>query len=447
MTRVDECTTTRAMSTAATTRIANTIDREPIRARSAPRCSGESCRSEDIRSYSTAVAAAREGSRAPRGIRQIELDFHTYVVFGLSVGGAYMLLALFTSASRTFTWLVIGTLLALALDPLVGAVERRFSVGRRNAVCVVFGGFLVFTVGAGALLIPRAVDQAQNFSRDVPKVIDSIGTLPIIGGRLKEEHVPERVRTWLEELPERLGGDPRPIEQFGRSAASSLLAGFFTLLVTIALLLDGQRFLAVVREAVPRRRQRQADRVGGLLYRIVGRYFAGSLLVALCAATGILIVGLTLRIPLAPLAALWVMFTNLIPQIGGLLGGVPFVLLGLSRSPLTGVICLVWFLGYQQFENHLLQPAIVGQAVNLSPPITMMAALIGGSTAGVPGALVAVPVAGLVKAIYLELRGAPTASAADESHPALLTRLLHRGRHRPAQPDAPADQDQDTPSA
>jgi predicted PurR-regulated permease PerM len=383
------------------------------------------------------VAAAPEGTRLPRGIRQIELDGHTLVVLGLAIGSAYMLLALFTKASQTFTWLVIGTLLALALDPLVAAVQRRFRLGRRNAVAVVFGSFLVLIVGAGALLIPRAADQAKDFSSEVPQVIDSIGTLPVIGGRLRAEHVPERVKTWLEGLPQRLAGDPRPIEQFGRSAASSLLAGFFTLLVTIALLLDGQRLVGIVRDAIPRRRQDQAEKVGGLLYRIVGRYFAGSLLVALCAATGILVVGLTLRIPLAPLAALWVMFTNLIPQIGGLLGGVPFVLLGLSRSPMTGVICLIWFLGYQQFENHLLQPAIVGEAVNLSPPVTMMAALIGGSTAGVPGALVAVPLAGLIKAVYLELRGAPTARTdGDESHPG-LSPVCEPGDGRPARPASP----------
>jgi predicted PurR-regulated permease PerM len=384
------------------------------------------------------VADALEGTRPPRRTRKIELDSQTFVVLGLTIGGAYMLLALFTSASRTFTWLTIGTLLALALDPLVGAVQRRFHLGRRNAVVVVFSGFLVLVVAAGALLVPRAVDQAKNFSDDVPEVIDSLGTLPIIGGRLRAEHVPERVRSWLEDLPKRLGGDPRPIEQFGRGAASSLLAGFFTLTVTIALLLDGQRLLSIVRDAIPGRRRAQADQVGGLLYRIVGRYFAGSLLVALCAATGILVVGLTLRIPLAPLAALWVMFTNLIPQIGGLLGGVPFVLLGLSRSPLTGLICLAWFLLYQQFENHLLQPAIVGEAVNLSPPITMMAALIGGSTAGVPGALVAVPLAGLLKAIYLEVRGTSSAHAhRDDSRRSWLARVTSRKRAAVTTPGEP----------
>jgi predicted PurR-regulated permease PerM len=64
----------------------------------------------------------------------------------------------------------------------------------------------------------------------------------------------------------------------------------------------------------------------------------------------------------------------------------------------------VLFIIYLQLENHVLQPLLVGHAVKLSPPATMTAALIGVSAAGVVGALVAVPLVGAVKAVYLELR-------------------------------------------
>ena len=56
-------------------------------------------------------------------------------------------------------------------------------------------------------------------------------------------------------------------------------------------------------------------------------------------------------------------------------------------------------------ENHLIQPAIVGRSVDLTPPTTMVAAFVGGAVAGVPGALVATPLVGAAKAIYLEARG------------------------------------------
>ena len=101
---------------------------------------------------------------------------------------------------------------------------------------------------------------------------------------------------------------------------------------------------------------------------MLAKYFAGSLLVAVLAGVYILAIGLILRVPLAPLAAVWMMVTDLIPQVGGFLGGAVFVLLGFTASPLTGVICLVLYVLYMNFENHILQPAIVGDAVNLSPP-------------------------------------------------------------------------------
>jgi hypothetical protein len=65
---------------------------------------------------------------------------------------------------------------------------------------------------------------------------------------------------------------------------------------------------------------------------------------------------------------------------------------------------VAYFLTYQQFENNVLAPLVVGRSVDLSPPATMTAALIGVSAGGVVGALVAVPLLGAAKAVYLELR-------------------------------------------
>jgi predicted PurR-regulated permease PerM len=70
----------------------------------------------------------------------------------------------------------------------------------------------------------------------------------------------------------------------------------------------------------------------------------------------------------------------------------------------TGVICLVVFLIYQQTENHLLQPLIIGRAVRLTPPSTMVAALIGVAAGGVIGGMLAIPLLGATKAIYMALR-------------------------------------------
>ena len=61
------------------------------------------------------------------------------------------------------------------------------------------------------------------------------------------------------------------------------------------------------------------------------------------------------------------------------------------------------FLGYQQLENHVIQPTVIGRAVHLTPPTTMLAAVIGGAAAGVPGALVATPLVGAAKSVWLDV--------------------------------------------
>ena len=143
----------------------------------------------------------------------------------------------------------------------------------------------------------------------------------------------------------------------------------------------------------------------------------------------VLTLGLALGIPLAPLAALWAMLTDLIPQVGGFLGGSFFVLLAVTQGATTALIAAGGFVLYMNLENHLIQPAIVGRSVDLTPPTTMVAAFVGGAIAGVPGALVATPFVGAAKAIYLEARGRRgRTTTAGGGVVGRLKRLFHRDR-------------------
>ena len=121
------------------------------------------------------------------------------------------------------------------------------------------------------------------------------------------------------------------------------------------------------------------------------------------------------------------------PQIGGAVGGLAFVGLAFTESATVGLIALVFFILYLQFENHILQPLVVGRSVDLSPPATMTAALVGVSAAGVVGAMVAVPLLGAAKAIYLELRpGTTTSVVGDPDSPAVDTgKAPRRARRKP----------------
>ena len=334
-------------------------------------------------------------------------------------------------APRTMTALAVGGLLALSLNPLVEAAERRLRVGRTYAVGIVFAVFAAVVAVLGVVLVPPAVEQAGRLGEDMPRVVAQLGDLPFVGERLERNGVPDRVLTAVRSLPDRLAGDLTPLAGAARSAASGLVAATIVLLFAVGLLVDGPRLVEHGRRLVPEERRERSDRLARLMYAAVGRYVAGSITVAVVAGLVTLVVGLALGVPLTPLLAANVMVFDLVPQIGGAAGGIPFVVMGFTRSATTGVVCAVFFLLYLQFENNILSPLVVGQAVKLSPPATMSAALVGVAAGGVVGALCAVPFVGAMKIVYLELRGTSTEQESARKKVPLLTRLTRRFRRRP----------------
>lgn len=358
-----------------------------------------------------------------------DLDLRSVFVFMACFVALVAVTGLVRSAPRTMTAMAIGTMFALALNPVVEFITRTTRLSRSWAIATVFLVSGLVIVALAVLLIPPAVRQVRDVGRELPDSIRELGDLPVVGHYLRDADVPAKVTEALEGLPDRLRGDLSPLGDALRSLLSGFFAGSVVLLIAICLLVDGGRLMGHVRRLVPPQRRPMVDRLGGLAYRAIGRYVAGSLLVATIAGIYTLTVGLILGVPLAPLLALNVMVFDLVPQIGGAAGGFPFVIFALSKSPTTGLIAMVLFILYLQIENNVLQPIIIGQAVKLSPVATMAAALIGVAAGGVVGALIAVPLVGASKLIYLELfpRGIDTGAVGPPR------RRLHRPhRHHPA---------------
>jgi predicted PurR-regulated permease PerM len=374
----------------------------------------------------------RGAATAPEEVLRVDLDWRSAALACVGVVGLVAVFAIASATSRTLTWVAIGLLLALAMDPLVDRIEQVFGLRRGVAVsCVLASFFLALTLVA-LLLGPETARQARSLSEDLPEVVGELSDLPVVGDTLERNHVPQKVEDWLNDLPETLAGPDANIGDRAESILSGLLAALSTGLIVIMLLLDGDRLVSAFQRLTPDRHRPRIDRAGRQFYEIVGRYFAGSLFVALLHGLYVLTIGLVLGVPLAPLLGLWAAVASLIPQIGGALAGAPFVLLGFTQGATTGVICLIAFVLYLNFENHILSPIIVGEAVNLSAPTTMVGAIVGASVAGVPGALVAVPLLGAGKAIYLEATGQARSTAPGSlSIVNRLRRLAGRERKSP----------------
>lgn len=340
-----------------------------------------------------------EGS-GTAAIVQIEYRTAAWVLLGLVVG--FGIFAVARNTEGMLTLIVIGIVLALALDGVVQALRNRFNLTRSVAVGIVGVSLLALAMLILLVLGPPAVSQARQFSREIPQTVEKFYDLPVIGNTLRDRDAAGKVQRWINDLPANVS------DKAIADTANRVLGGVFSMVVviftTFALLLDGERLVNRGRRLLPVRARDDADRIARVFHRTIGRYFGGSLTVAALMGLFVLTIGLIFNVPLAPLAAIWAMFTNLIPQIGGFLGASFLFVLAVSNSVPTAIIVLVLFVIYMNIENHIIQPTIVGGAVNLTPPSTMLAAFVGGAVAGVPGALIATPLIGTVKQLYLEFR-------------------------------------------
>lgn len=344
-----------------------------------------------------------------RSAATIVLGWQSGAWLAVGVVTALLLLAFVQATPAGLTSVGVGLLLAFALDPLVLRTRNRFGCSRPVAVAIVGSGFAAGAAFLVLVLGPPAVDQAGDFGRELPETVEDLYELPVVGGWLRDADAADRIEEWVDQLPARI--DEETIRDVAERVIGGVLSALVVVLIGITVLADGDRLVRRLLAALPASAEPAAIRAGRIFYRTIGAYFSGSLLVASITATFILAVGLALGVPLAPAAALWALVVNLIPQIGGFLTGSFFAVLGFSAGPGTGVACVLLYVAWMNFENHVLTPAIVGEAVDLSPPTTMLAALVGAAAAGVPGALVATPLCGAVKAIYLEVRYGPPPEA------------------------------------
>jgi predicted PurR-regulated permease PerM len=365
-----------------------------------------------IASYDTDVP--RSESASPQGdpaATRIDLDPRSAIPVAIAFSTLAIAVWFVRSIPRTLSALAIATLFALALNPLVERLKRRTGWHRRTAAGVVLLAVAFVAAIVIALITVPTIREVRAFNRQIPRVVEDLGELPVVGARLQEADASRRVENWLNDVPSRLSVNAKPIGRAAGAVADGVAAALFTILLAITLLLDGEQIVGGARRLVPAHRRDDADRLGRLVYEVIGRYIAGSLLVAAMAGTVMLASALALGVPLAPLIAVWVAITNPIPQVGGFLGGAVFALLGVTQGPAVGFACVTIFLVYQQFENHAIQPLIIGRAVRLSPPATMVAALVGVAAGGLVGGLFAIPLLGASKAIYMSMRSQPTQPA------------------------------------
>ena len=322
-------------------------------------------------------------------------------VLGITFG--FLLLLYVTWISRqVLTWIIVAIFLTLALNPAVEAFERR---GLRRGLATAVTTLLAVgaIVALGSLFIPTLVDEATGFADELPQYVDDVseGRGPL--GELVERYdIDQRVREAVE------GGGASGVLGFSDTALAVTegVITFIVAVVTIAfmtffMLLEGPRWMERFYGLLPEGSQEKWRGIGRDIYRTVGGYVTGNLLISLIAGVSSTIVLLILDVPYAVALGVLVAILDLIPLAGATLAAIILTTVAFLTSIPAGIIVLAFMIVYQQIENHVLQPLVYSRTVQLSPLAILVSVLIGAKIAGILGALAAIPVAGAIQVLLL----------------------------------------------
>ena len=311
---------------------------------------------------------------------------------------------------------VVALLLTALVIPLVNRLQR-WGLPRGVAALLVVLGSLALI----ALLLTFAGQQVASSANDLAaQVVDGL----------------EKIRIWLKTGPLKASdtqindvikqaqdyitsGNRHLVSRVGEvgTALGHILAGFFIVLfATYFFLADGRRIWSWLVRIFPRAARSRTDSSGKVAWTSLTRFVRATVLVAFTDALGIMLVAWILKVPLVFAIGILVFLGAFVPVVGAAASGSVAVLVALvAHGPIVALVMLAGVIAVQQLEAHVLQPFLLGRFVAVHPLAVILAIAAGVLVAGIPGALVAVPLVAALNAIVLHL--AATAGPEPEPEP------------------------------
>ena len=349
--------------------------------------------------------------------RLVRVRLRTALSLLLTIISVAVVLEVIWIARHVLTWVLISLFLALALNPAVEWLQAHGFKRRGAAAAIAYLLALLAIVGIGFTFVPTLVHQVNEF---VGKLPDYAHDITHGRGRLgfleTKYHIQQRIEDAVKK-----GGAAKVLGLSGvaisvaKSVVSIVVATITILFMTYFMLLEGPSWVERFYRLLPEQSQPRWRKVGDEIYRTVGGYVTGNLLISVIAGGLTTIVLLILGVPYAVALGLIVAILDLIPLAGATIAAILIGIVAFLHSVPAGIIVVVFFIVYQQIENHLLQPVVYGRTVQLSPLAVLISILIGAELAGIIGALGAIPVAGSIQVLvndWLEHRREHPAPAA-----------------------------------
>jgi predicted PurR-regulated permease PerM len=327
--------------------------------------------------------------------------------------GVLALYAVARAAGIVLLLFIVAGVIALILNPVVGLVQKT-RLPRTLCVIAVYLAFFTALPALGFLLATPVGDQANSFADDVPGLIDDASTsLDDVQQFFDDKGINVQIKgqtdSALASLQDSIvSGSGEIVALTGELLRRFFELSFYVILVivlSVYMLIYAPRIGELVRKVMPPGNGTPEDDFPTRVQRAVVGYVRGQLLFSAIMGTsaGVLlwIFGVVGIFPdgrtYAPAFGAFFGLMELVPYVGPVLGALPPVLVALVQDPLTALWVALLFVGLQQLEGHVVAPNVFGKALRLNPLLVILALLLGGEFYGFFGALIALPIAAILR--------------------------------------------------
>ena len=315
---------------------------------------------------------------------------------------AYWLGGLILQAGSVIILIVVALFIAFGLNPVVRWLVNR-GIRRSYSVLIVALGFIAALALFVLAIAPVVADQIAALTDNAPGWFDQLQNNQQIQ-RLDEKYdLISKAQDYVTSgnLTQQLFGGVLGV---GLAILAALGNAFIVIVLTLYFLASLDSVKHGLYRLAPASRRARVESLGDRILEGIGGYVSGAFVVAMAAGLSTLvflfIVGLG---DYAVALAVVVAILDVIPMIGATLGAVVVSAIALATDVKTGIICIIFFLVYQQVENYLIYPRVMSKSVDIPGSVTVIAALVGASLLGVIGALLAIPTAAAILLLVREV--------------------------------------------
>lgn len=305
---------------------------------------------------------------------------------------------------RALLILIVAALLAYALMPAVKFLSR--FLPRPLALVVVYLAFVSVIGALGYLIVSTAITQIGMLTHQVSTLITpgkNGADSPLIT-RLRELGISQsQIQSVGDQILRQTQVLAAGIVPFLEGIFNGVLDAVLVTVLSIYLLLDGQRVVAWLHTSAPVKHRARVAFMLLTFQRVVGGYIRGQLILSTLIGALVGIGMAALHVPYAVLLGVLAFILEFIPVIGVFISGAACVLIALTQGWVLAVVVLAYFVIVHIIEGDVVGPRVVGRAVGVHPAVSIFALLAGGELFGIWGALFASPLAGLIQAALSEI--------------------------------------------